>query len=158
MLLWASVRVDGLLDESSRRQALEDLMSAQREDGGWALGTLVANLRSTSGAMAERRESLLSADGYGTQFEGYQGRDAVYRVELDSDGYATGFAIFVAREAGLSADDPRLHRGVTWLKEHQRASGRWFTHSIGPPHSRHLISNAGTAFAVLGLEACGEID
>jgi squalene-hopene/tetraprenyl-beta-curcumene cyclase len=158
MLLWASARVEGLLDESASRLAVEDLMAAQREDGGWALGSLVANLQSASGALAERGESMLREEGYGTRFEGYQGRDAVYRVELASDGYATGFAIYVAREAGIPADDPRLRRGVTWLKEHQRASGRWFTHSIGPPHSRHLISNAGTSFAVLALGACGEID
>lgn len=158
MLLWASARIEGLLDESSRRSALQDLLGAQRADGGWALGTLVANLRTASAAVSAKGTSLLNEDGYGTRFEGYEGRDSVYRVELDSDGYATGFAIYVAREAGLPADDLRLRRGVTWLKEHQRASGRWFTHSIGPPHSRHLISNAGTSFVVLALDACGEIE
>ena len=46
--------------------------------------------------------------------------------------------------------------GVAWLKSHQRESGRWFTPSQGW-HTQHRIANAGTAFAVLALHACGEI-
>ena len=57
---------------------------------------------------------------------------------------------------GVPADDPRIRRGVTWLKEHQRASGRWFTPSQSW-HTQHYISNAGTAYAILALHACGEI-
>jgi squalene-hopene/tetraprenyl-beta-curcumene cyclase len=56
----------------------------------------------------------------------------------------------------LPAADVRLQRGVTWLKQNQRESGRWFTPSQAW-HTRHLISNAGTAYAVLALEACGEV-
>ena len=77
-------------------------------------------------------------------------------MPLASDGYATGFAIYVARQAGVPAEDKRLQRGIAWLKAHQRVSGRWFTPSLGF-HRQHLISNAGTAYAVLALAACGEI-
>jgi squalene-hopene/tetraprenyl-beta-curcumene cyclase len=51
--------------------------------------------------------------------------------------------------------DDRVQSGV-WLKTHQRESGRWFTPSQSW-HTKHLITNAGTAYAVLALEACGEI-
>ena len=77
-------------------------------------------------------------------------------MPLASDGYATGFAIYVARQAGVPADDKRLQRGIAWLRAQQRVSGRWFTPSLGF-HRQHLIANAGTAYAVLALAACGEI-
>jgi squalene-hopene/tetraprenyl-beta-curcumene cyclase len=77
-------------------------------------------------------------------------------MPLASDGYATGFAIYVARQAGVPADDKVLQRGIAWLRAHQRVSGRWFTPSLGF-HRQHLIANAGTAYALLALAACGEI-
>ncbi len=72
-----------------------------------------------------------------------------------SDGYGTGFAVYVLRRGGrIAADDPRLHKGLLWLKTHQRASGCWFTRS---PHKNDELSTyAGTAYAILALEACGE--
>ncbi len=76
--------------------------------------------------------------------------------EKDSDGYGTGFVLFVARQAGVKADDTRLQKGIAWLKSNQRASGRWFTRSPGGS-KQNLHSNAGTAFAVLALHACGEV-
>jgi squalene-hopene/tetraprenyl-beta-curcumene cyclase len=86
----------------------------------------------------------------------YVGRDGVYHSTLESDGYATGFAVYVLRRAGVPAGDARVQRGISWLKTHQRQSGRWFTPSQAW-HTQHLIANAGTAFAVLALDACGEI-
>jgi squalene-hopene/tetraprenyl-beta-curcumene cyclase len=50
---------------------------------------------------------------------------------------------------------PQIQQGVAWLKSHQRASGRWFTRSLHAD-SKHDISHAGTAFAVLALAACDE--
>ena len=94
--------------------------------------------------------------GHGAEFVVFVGRDNLYRMPLASDGYATGFAMYVARQAGVPADDKRLQRGIDWLKAQQRESGRWFTPSLGF-HKAHLISNAGTAYAILALAACGEI-
>ena len=76
--------------------------------------------------------------------------------EKESDGYGTGFVIFVTRQAGVKADDDHLQKGIAWLKSNQRESGRWFTRSPGGS-KQNLHSNAGTAFAVLALEACGEV-
>jgi squalene-hopene/tetraprenyl-beta-curcumene cyclase len=70
-----------------------------------------------------------------------------------SDGYATGFVLFVLRRAGIPAEDPAVARGVAWLKSNQRETGRWFTRSLNRD-SKHFISHAGTAFAVLALDAC----
>ena len=84
------------------------------------------------------------------------GRDKVYRSSLASDGYATGFVIYVLRTSGTPASDPAIRRGIDWLKSHQRESGRWFTPSQGW-HTQHYVSNVGSAFAVLALHACGEV-
>ena len=74
-----------------------------------------------------------------------------------SDGYGTGFAIYVLRCAGVPADDSRIQKGIAWLKTHQRASGRWFTRSL-TKDSKHYISHPGTAYAILALAACGEAE
>ncbi len=66
-------------------------------------------------------------------------------------------AVFVLRQAGIPATDPAIRRGVAWLLSHQRASGRWFTRSVNNDKA-HYISHAGTAFAVLALQACGVAD
>jgi len=73
-----------------------------------------------------------------------------------SDGYGTGFAMVVSRELGLPASDPRLQRGVQWILTHQRESGKWFTRSP-VRECGNRISNAGSAYAVLALQACGEL-
>ena len=73
-----------------------------------------------------------------------------------SDGYGTGLVIVIARELGVPADDRRLARGIDWLLANQRESGKWFTRS--PVHDcGNLISNAGSAYAVLALQACGKL-
>ena len=59
------------------------------------------------------------------------------------------------RQAGVAASEEPIRRGVAWLKANQRASGRWFTRSLNSD-GRHYISNAGTAYAILALKACGE--
>jgi squalene-hopene/tetraprenyl-beta-curcumene cyclase len=127
MLLWASTRLDGLMTAERRRETIEQLRAIQRPDGGWNLPSL---------GSWKRRD--------GTPND----------PESPSDGYATGLAVFVLRRAGVPAADPAIRRGLAWLLSHQRASGRWFTRSINND-KYHYITNAGTAFAVLALEACG---
>ena len=155
MLLWASVYVDGLRSAAAKAEILSSLLEVQRPDGGWSLASLVDN---TSDPSLDREQAIQAKAerGYGTEFLAYVGRDRVYQSSLASDGYATGFVIFVARQAGLPVRDPRLQRGLEWLKANQRESGRWFTPSQAW-HTQHRISNAGTAYAVLALDACGEV-
>jgi squalene-hopene/tetraprenyl-beta-curcumene cyclase len=127
-LLWASTRLDGLMTARERSETLDALRTLQRPDGGWSLPTL--------GGWKRR-------DGSPNP----QGKDA------PADGYATGLAVFVLRQAGVPASDPAVRRGADWLRTHQRASGRWFTRSLNNDKA-HYIANAGTGFAVMALAAC----
>jgi squalene-hopene/tetraprenyl-beta-curcumene cyclase len=125
-LVWASTRVDGLLNDAERTAAVKELLAKQRPDGGWCLPSL---------APWKRRD--------GTPND----------PDAPSDGYATGLALYVVRQAGVPADDPAVRKGVAWLKANQRESGRWFTRSVNNDKF-HFITNVGTGFAVLALHAC----
>ncbi len=127
MLLLASLHLDEIMTEGERQKVMEDLFALQKPDGGWGAVTL----------------------------GNWERSDGKPRDMETSDGYGTGFAIYVLRQAGVPADDPRIQRGVAWLKTHQRQSGRWFTRSMWKD-SQHLISQAGTACAVCALAICGE--
>jgi squalene-hopene/tetraprenyl-beta-curcumene cyclase len=155
MLLWLAQSVDRVLTENERAQPLKDLLAAQRRDGGWSMASLVENPQDPKHQTAQGKHAR-AEKGHGAEFAIFVGRDNLYRMPLASDGYATGFAIYVARQAGVPADDKRLQRGIAWLRAHQGVSGRWFTPSLGF-HWQHLIANAGTAYAVSALAACGEI-
>jgi squalene-hopene/tetraprenyl-beta-curcumene cyclase len=125
-LLWASVKLDGLMSPADREQTIKDLLALQREDGGWSLPSL-GSWKRGDGTMNDK--------------------------EAPSDGYATGLAVYVLRQAGLWADHAQVTRGVAWLKANQRASGRWFTRSLNRDRG-HLIGNAGTALCAMALRAC----
>ena len=124
MLLWASSLGESFLSAEQSKAAVEKLLALQQADGGWTLPSL-----------------------------GNWKRDNGDAQSTDSDGYGTGFTIYVLRQAGVPADDVRLQRGVQWLKKNQRESGRWFTHSLKKA-GHHFISHAGSAFAVMAIQAC----
>lgn len=127
MLLLASLHVGGIMTEAERGQLVQDLVALQKPDGGWALVTLGNWQRS---------------DGKPQDME-------------SSDGYGTGFAVYVLRRAGVPADELRIQNGIAWLKAHQRLSGRWFTRSPWKDQ-KHYLTHAGTAYAILALAVCGE--
>jgi len=129
MLLWASTKLDGLATEAERQETLREMMALQKEDGGWCLPSF--------GAWKRHDDTPNRKDG-------------------PSDGFATGLAVTVARAAGLPADHAQIRRGVAWLKSNQRESGRWYTESLSIDH-HHFLTNVGTAYAVLALDACGEL-
>ncbi len=129
MKMLASLHVDGIMTDAERGKVVSDLFSLQKPDGGWGLATLGNWTRS----------------------------DGTPQDMTSSDGYGTGFAIYVLRCAGVPADDSRIQKGIAWLKTHQRASGRWFTRSM-KKDSKHYISHPGTAYAILALAACGEAE
>jgi squalene-hopene/tetraprenyl-beta-curcumene cyclase len=126
MLLWASMRLEGLMSAEERRATIARLRELQRGDGGWNLPSLIDCKRH---------------DGSANDPTG------------ESDGYATGLSVFVLRQCEVPASDPCLRRGVAWLRLHQRASGRWFTRSLSTD-GLHYITHAATAFAVLALKSC----
>ena len=127
MILWASTCVDGLMTTQEQQACINDLLAAERPGGGWAFAAIYNWRRSD-----ESPQDLKTPDGYGT-----------------------GFVIFVLRKAGVATTDPAIQRGITWLKTHQRVSGRWFTRSLNKDQE-HFISHAGSAYAIMALTSCGE--
>jgi squalene-hopene/tetraprenyl-beta-curcumene cyclase len=122
MLLWVSRYVEGVMSEAQKKAAVEELLSLQRPDGGWSFASL-GNWQRSDGKPQDRQTS---------------------------DGYGTGFAVYVLRTAGLPSQHPQIQKGIDWLKTHQRASGRWYTRSANKD-SKHFITHEGTAFALMAL-------
>ena len=132
MIAWASLRIEGLMKKQERDKTLQDMLSKQLEDGGW----------STPGFLAD--------------WKAFKRKDGKPHDPLTADAYGTGLALVFAREMGLPSKDPRLQKGVAWLKSNQRESGKWFTRSPSKD-SKNYFTNIGSAFAVLGLQACDEL-
>ena len=125
MVLWAATYLPDLMDDSSRDECVKKLLDLQHEDGGWGLA----------------------------QLGDWKRKDKTPQDPTKSDGYGTGYVVFIARRAGIPANDPRLVRGIAWLKTHQRESGRWFTRSV-TCDNKHYITHAGSCFAVMALKEC----
>lgn len=125
MLFWGAKYVGGIMTEEEQKKTVDELLALQRPDGGWSLATL-----------GEWKRSDGKEQDRGTR-----------------DGYGTGFVISLARLGGVPASDERLRRGIAWLKSHQRESGRWFTRSLNKD-GKHFLTHAGTAFALMALNAC----
>lgn len=122
-LLWASTKLDGLLNETAQKKIIEETLALQRPDGGWNLPSL----------------------GDWQRLDGQENdRDAA------SDGYATGLAIYTLQKSCLPTNHPAITRGIAWLKNHQRESGRWYTRSVNADRE-HYISNAGSALALMAI-------
>lgn len=124
MLLWASHKLDGLLEPKGREKIKARLLDIQRKDGGWNLPSLGGWKR---------------MDGTPNDPDG------------PSDGYATGLVTYVLMVTGTKPDDPALTKSLAWLRNNQRESGRWFTRSVNADHA-HYITNAGTAYALMALK------
>lgn len=127
MLFWAAQKLDGLMTQAEKGATIKELFALQNEDGGWSLAGVGNYLIRHDGSAIDRKVS---------------------------DGYGTGYVIYILRQANIPASDQRIQRGVAWLKTHQRASGRWFTQSVND-YRNHAVTNTGTCYAVLALKACG---
>jgi squalene-hopene/tetraprenyl-beta-curcumene cyclase len=137
VLLWASMRLPGLLTSDQRQVLIETALRAQNPDGGWSLSALVSP--------SSKRGELL--------------RDP------DSDGYATGLVTLVLEQAAMPRASEAVRRGLSWLVRNQRGHGGlwirgqegfWVTHSLNKrrnPSSNvgRFMSDAATAYAVLAL-------
>jgi len=128
LLLWASMGIDGLMDKNELARTVADRLAKQRPDGGWSL---------TSLGRFKRRDGTFNPE------------------DAPSDGYGTGFVVYVLLQSGMTKDTEPIRRGVGWLKTHQRVSGRWYTRSP-TLDTNHYITHAGTGYALMALAACGE--
>jgi len=132
MIAWASLRVGGLMEKPEREKVLQEMLSKQLGNGGWSTPSFLVD------------------------WKAFKRKDQKPHDTNTADAYGTGLALVVARELGLPAKDERLQKGVAWLKGNQRESGKWFTRSPSKD-SKNYFTNVGSAFAVLGLQSCGEL-
>lgn len=129
-LLWASTALQGLLSSAQQQSIVDEILSTQRADGGWSLSSLLGTWR----------------------------RDDGTPLVADSDGYATGFIVYVLEQFGISHEEVHVKRGLSWLVRNQGIwGGQWLGHS--PNRRRHnpfsmvarFMDDAATAYAVLAL-------
>jgi squalene-hopene/tetraprenyl-beta-curcumene cyclase len=74
----------------------------------------------------------------------------------ESDAYMTSLAIVLMRQNNVPVSDPRIQKGLAWLKREQRASGRWWMHSLYRGNY-HYITYIATVEAMKALDLCGEL-
>jgi len=132
-LLWAAGRWPELLAPARRAALLTEIWAQQRADGGWNLASLMPAWR--------RHDGTAQPSG--------------------SDGYATGLVTLALQLSGVPQSDPRLRRGLAWLRTHQsRWTGGWSAASMNhrfrrnpfyDREPRHFMDDAATAYAVLAL-------
>jgi len=135
LLLWTSTRLPNLLDAEQQRSLIEGVWKHQREDGGWSIRTFATPEAWGGGNRAEK----LRAE---PEFK-----------DPPSDGHQTGLVILVLRDAGVPASDARIKRGVNWLLQNQRQSGRWWTRSLNTDRY-HFITFSGSCYPLLALSKC----
>ena len=138
VLLWASARLSGLLEEGEKAEIIEMIQRKQRADGGWSIRTFAKPEQWGNGSRAEKLRSE-------KEF-----------ANPPSDGHQTGLALIALREAGVSARDPAIHRGVQWLLRNQRQSGRWWTRSLNTDNY-HFITYSGTLYPLVALHLSGAL-
>jgi len=128
MGLWASSKIEGLLTKAQQQAVVDAALKKQQADGGWATSSLASWTRVDNTP-----------------------------EETASDGYATGLITLALQSAGVPASDPRVAKGLAWLRAHQnRETGQWYASSQNKnrdPNSDigKFMSDAATAYAVLAL-------
>ena len=148
--LLASTRVKRVVTDAQRDALIDELVRAQRDDGGWSLE-----------AMGPWKWSKTAPP-----VKSPGDRDAA--LVTQSDGYATGLVVYTLKQAGVSQSHAAIRTGIQWLTTNQRAipvpdiPGRaWHAHSLnydrehggekGDPWRRLFMSDTATAFAILAL-------
>jgi len=127
ILLWASARFGDILQKSERKQVIETVWLAQQSDGGWTLESLGP----------------------------WKQRPAV-AVPGGSHAYATAWAAFTLRQAGVSPSDKRMSKALAWLASHQDPEGFWEAKSMNKVRDPasvpfQFMRDAATAYAAMAL-------
>jgi squalene-hopene/tetraprenyl-beta-curcumene cyclase len=148
--LLASTRVKQVVTEAQRTALIDELVRAQRADGGWSLEAMGPWKWSKTAPPVKAPGDL----------------DASLLTQ--SDGYATGLVVYTLKQAGVGSSHAAVRKGIGWLEANQRATvvpgvpGRaWHAHSLnydrehggekGEPWRRLFMSDTATAFAILAL-------
>jgi len=148
--LLASTRLKHVVTDAQRDALIDELVRAQRDDGGWALEAMGPWKWSKTAPPVKSPGDL----------------DASLLTQ--SDGYATGLVVYTLKQAGVAPSHAAIRKGIRWLESNQRAvavtdvPGRaWRAHSLnydrehggekGEPWRRLFMSDTATAFAILAL-------
>jgi squalene-hopene/tetraprenyl-beta-curcumene cyclase len=148
--LLASTRLKRVVTDAQRDALIDDLVRAQRDDGGWSLEAMGPWKWSKTAPPVKSPGDL----------------DASLLTQ--SDGYATGLVVYTLKQAGVATSPAAIRKGIRWLESNQRAvpvtdvPGRaWHAHSLnydrehggekGEPWRRLFMSDTATAFAILAL-------
>ncbi len=130
-----------LVPRETRESDIAMLWAKQHDDGGWCLRDM-SDTRNWRTPMSDFVIKLI---------EGLP--DA---ANPRSDPYMTAQAIILLRESGVPANDPRIQKGLAWLKTEQRIGGRWWMHSLYRGNFQ-FITYIATAKAMRALGMCGEL-
>lgn len=129
MLLWASVKLPGILDRGQQEAIIKEVISKQRPDGGWSLSSLVGTWKRQDGTPLVER----------------------------SDGFATGLISYVLELAAVPSVDVHLKEGLSWLDRNQAWWGGWEGYSLNRrrwdlfSNTYYFMDDAATAYATLAL-------
>lgn len=141
MLLWAAAKMPGLVTAERQKAISADILKKQRADGGWNLFQLATPMTDAD---------VMTLLGRFKRLDGSL-------QDTNSDGFATGFTVYVLEQSGVPRESDAVKRGLAWLEKNQsKTDGTWLTYSINK--KRELTSDAGrfmsdaaTAYAVLAL-------
>lgn len=129
--LWGAGRLPSLLKLEQREAIVAEIISKQREDGGWSASSLV--------------------------MKDWKRRDGT-PMKVESDGYGTGLMVVALRNSGIAAGANAASRGVAWLEQHQDAGGAWLATSMNKQRDPSsdagpFMTDAATAYSVLALSS-----
>ncbi len=143
-----------LVSKEERAAAIAMLWRKQHPDGGWSTRDMSELLkwRLEVHPATERQPWKEAMDPTVVALI----RNLPDAASPESDPYLTGFAIVLLRESGVPASDTRIQRGIAWLKENQRVSGRWWMHSLYRGNYNY-ITYIATAQALRALALCDEL-
>jgi squalene-hopene/tetraprenyl-beta-curcumene cyclase len=130
-----------LVPQTQRDAALALLSSKQHADGGWSLRDMSA-INDWHFKMSDTVVNLIN----GLPDAG----------KPESDAYMTAFAIVLMRQNNIPTSDERTQRGLTWLKQEQRVSGRWWMQSLYRGNYSY-ITYIATTQALKALALCDEL-
>ena len=108
-------------------------------------------------ALVDQTFAMQMADGgWSTAAIGSYTRQDGSTIDPNSDGYATALATLALQNGGVPSSDPRVGKGLDWLRHHQHPTGQWVATSPNKqrdPASEpaKFMSDAATALAVLSL-------
>jgi squalene-hopene/tetraprenyl-beta-curcumene cyclase len=127
--LWASGKLPQLLKPEQRTAIVQEILSKQRDDGGWCESSLV--------------------------MKDWKRHDST-PMDAASDGYGTGLMVLALRQSGITSADAQIARGIAWLERNQDPGGAWLATSMNKKRdpasdAGRFMSDAATAYSVLAL-------